>query len=167
MNVAVCNTGIDRLANQFRSAIITKSSPGGVKLPGKILSEILVLVYSAFLIDSLSGKRRGWVFDSVSSTNALVFNLAAINDLATIVIYAWLFLFNESQPFGRPIILALAHAAMSAAILGKYIGDEGQRWGCLGRPVCILFGLYWYYLAAGPGVMLGEIWDVIIEILDN
>lgn len=133
---------------------------------GNIFAGILFLVYGFLFVQALPGKRQGWVFTSISSTAGPVFHAAMANDFIATIIYFWLTFVQQSTLIGRSTILWMAHFALTGTILGKFINDEGGSYGCFARPVLLAFGLYWYYLAAGPGVSLTEIFETLEEFLD-
>lgn len=134
---------------------------------GNFFAGILLLFYAYYLTRAIAGNRQGWFFASVSSTNALVFNAVLINDSAATLIYFWLTFVQESALIGRSIILWLAHLAISGMILGQFINEDDGRYGFVARPALFLLGLYWYYLAVGPGVTAAEILDTIGDFLDS
>lgn len=134
---------------------------------GNFFAGLLFLYYSFFLVRSyFSHARKGWFFCNVSSTRALVYGMVMFNDLAASVISFYLTFIERSFVVGRSTILFLAHIAITWMILGEFIGEDDKSYGWLARPICLLLGLYWYYLAAGPGVSMEEILDAIAEFMD-
>lgn len=134
---------------------------------GNLFAGIFLLVYGFFFFQATSGKRHGWFFRTVSSKNSPgFFNSAMANDGLATFLYFWLTFVERSNLIGRSTILWMAHLAFSSMILGEFINDEGGHYGCFARPLLLLLGLYWYYLAAGPGVSITEILETLVEFLD-
>lgn len=138
----------------------------------KFFAAIMGLLYVFFFVQSVTASSRtGWFYRSVGSGNSLLYHLTTGHDLVVGLIFLWLAVFQTSNLLGRSVMLWLAHLSLSAVFLGKFenTSDEGelQRWGCIGKPICLILGCYWYYLVFSGQVSLVDIWDTIEAFLDD
>ncbi|GAB4284772.1 MAG: hypothetical protein Kow0029_31430 [Candidatus Rifleibacteriota bacterium] len=138
---------------------------------GKFIAAFFGLLYLYFVVEAFSGHvRNGWFFKSVSPTNKLLYNFTVLHDLLAGLLFLWIALTQVSFLFGRTIMLWLAHLAISAVALGKFDSedDEGNptNYGCIARPVLLVLGLYWYYLAVLEGISMLDVFETIVDILD-
>lgn len=135
--------------------------------PGNFFAGLFFIYHFVFLVFSQAAhNRKGWFFCSVGSTRTLIYAMVMLNDLTASLIYFYLTFIERSFVVGRSVILMLAHLAFTAMFLGKFEGENDSSYAIIARPVCFALGLYWYYLAAGPGVSMEEILDMIGEFLD-
>ncbi|MEW6712436.1 MAG: hypothetical protein AB1403_21645 [Candidatus Riflebacteria bacterium] len=138
---------------------------------GKFLAALMGLLYLYFVVEAVTSHvRSGWLFNPVKSGRQLLYKLTVGHDFFAMLIFFWLTAFQISNLIGRTIMLWLAHWSITAVMIGKFesTSDEGelQQWGCVGKPICLLLGCYWYYLVFQGDVSLVDIWDWIEAFLD-
>ncbi len=127
---------------------------------GSFFPSILLLYYLFFLVKTWrDGKRQSFIFNPLS--RGKVYLAMVATDVAATLICLYIAVLESSFLIGRSVILFLAHLTWTWMLMGDFVGENDTSWGVIGRPLCFALGLYWFYLAIGPGISFVEIMEAL------